>query len=117
MIITACGVAIVAKLMQFINGKIDVAQTKVKNEKVNWLIDKTQDVITTAVQSVSQTYVSTLKNEGKFDGVAAQEAKKRALEIIDELLTIDARKAIESTYGDVDTYINHAVEEAVRWSR
>ena len=116
-IITACGVAIVAKLMQFVNAKIDANQTKIKNETLNMLIDQAQDIITTAVASVSQTYVSTLKKEGKFNGVAAQNAKEQAILIIKDLLSEQVNDALSQVYGDIDEYISHAIEKQVRWTR
>ena len=116
MIVTACGVAIVAKLIQFANTKIDEVQKRIHNETINNLIDHAQTIITTAVTSVSQTYVSKLKEQGAFDGEAAKKAKQEAINIINELMTIKTRQALADVYGDVNAYIDHAIEDEVKWT-
>lgn len=115
-IITGAGVVIVEKLVVCMNAFIDEIQknSKLKEyEKLNTIIDQVQNVVTTVVQSVNQTFVSDLKKSKKFTKESAIEAKNKALEVAKELITEEAATAIEQVYGNVDVYLDNLVESIV----
>lgn len=76
-------------------------------------LKKGLDIITDSVNYVQQTYVDTLKKEDKFTKEAQEEAleaaKKRAL----ELMNTDVQKAIEDSYGDLDSYVTTVIESTI----
>jgi len=116
-IITACGVAIATRIIGFINKKIDEAQantTLAKRTVFNKYLDIAQDLVGTAVMSVTQTYVDDLKAEGKFDGIAAKNAKQQAIDIVENLLSEEIRDAVSQAYGDVSEWIIQEIEKKVR---
>ena len=115
-IITGCGITIVKKLLEFMNAKIDEAQTTtqlVKYDQLNVVIDRVQSVITTIVQSINQTFVCSLKESGKFTSESAVKAKDMALQKANELITEEMATAIEEVYGNVDEYLDALVEQIV----
>lgn len=115
-IITGCGVAIVKKVLDFGNAKIDELQVTTKlseYDKLNILIDQAQSVVTTIVQSINQTFVSSLKTSGEFTKESATQAKDMALQMAHELITDEIADAITSVYGNVDKYLDILVEQVV----
>lgn len=115
-IITGCGVTLVNHLLTFLNTKVDELQANSKlaqYEQYNVLIDEAQRIITTIVQSVNQTFVSSLKKAGKFTAESAVEAKETALDLAKQLITSEIANAIETVYGDVSTFLDVMIEQTV----
>ena len=115
-IITGCGVVIVRKVLDFGNAKIDELQVTTKlseYDKLNILIDQAQSVVTTIVQSINQTFVSSLKESGEFTKESATQAKDMALQMAQELITDEIADAITQVYGNVDKYLDILVEQVV----
>lgn len=88
--------------------------TKTKNEKVQKYIEEATNAVVVAVSEVSQTYVETLKKEGKFDKdaqkVAFEKAKAQAL----ALISSNSKKAINTIYNDFDYWLNLMIELKVK---
>ena len=119
-ILTGAGVAIVKEILIFINKKIDEIQahTDVINyQKINQYVDKAQEIINNAVLTVSQTYVDTLKRNGNFDEASQEEAKNKAIEIANKLITEESKKAIIILYDDFDTYLDSMIESIVKQNK
>lgn len=115
-LITGCGVTLVNHLLAFLNTKVDELQANSKlaqYEQYNVLIDKAQRIITTIVQSVNQTFVSTLKKSGEFTSESAVEAKETALDLAEQLITSEVADAIQSVYGDVSAFLDVMIEQTV----
>ncbi|MCH3977135.1 MAG: hypothetical protein LKE36_06030 [Bacilli bacterium] len=70
-------------------------------------------IVKRAVRSVLQTYVDSLKKEGKFD----KEAQARALELartrILAELNVEAREFITANYGDLNAFITNQIEATI----
>lgn len=116
-IITGCGIAVINKVIAFLNEKIDDLQktkTFAEHEKLNQYIDYAQEAISTAVTSVSQTYVDSLKKSGQFDKAAANNAKEQAIEIAEKLISDNSKIAIETVFGDFEEYINNKIEAIIK---
>lgn len=88
--------------------------TKTKNEKVQKYIEEATNAVVVAVSEVSQTYVETLKKEGKFDKdaqkVAFEKAKAQSL----ALISSNSKKAINTIYNDFDYWLNLMIELKVK---
>ena len=63
-----------AYLISFINTKRNDIINSVENDMVDKYVGIAADVITTCVIATNQTYVDTLKKEGKFDAEAQRNA-------------------------------------------
>ena len=95
-----------SKLIQWMNSKI-----KDKNV-AKWSTQVTK-IVMGAVQSVFQTFVQTLKENGEFDEKAQAEAKEKALSIIINQLTPELKKYIEDNFGDMKTWLDIQIESAI----
>lgn len=72
-----------------------------------------KSTITTCVISTNQTYVDSLKAQGKFDLEAQQTAFTITYEAILELLSDEAKKYLTEAFGDLETYITKQIEAEV----
>lgn len=115
-LIIGCVPVIITYGLKIANKKIDEIQTNIslsKYTKLNKYIDIAQSAITTAVTSVSQTYVDSLKKSGTFDETAQAIAKDKAIEVAKKLITDDTANAISTLFGDFETYLDNSIEEIV----
>lgn len=87
------------------------------NALLNTYITQAQDIIANVVVSVNQTYVETLKKSGNFTAEAQTEAFNMAKNTASKLITDNIKTAIESMYGNLDTYIETAIESAVNTNK
>lgn len=112
-IITVFLPVVVKYLATYINQKQKNLVSQIENEKTKQYIENAITAITSAVVSVNQTYVETLKKNGEFtpesQKAAYTIAKKKALKMI----TDDAKQAIAKVYGDVDSFLDSFIEAAV----
>lgn len=114
LIITGIMPLLIMYAMTFLKVKIKEYQKNLDNDQLNRYIDAATDAITKAVISVNQTYVDTLKRQGKFDAEAQSKAKQMAIDKAKELITADSKAAINTLYNDFEAYLNDAIEELVR---
>lgn len=110
-------VAVSSFLIQFLQAKRDELKTKVKNETAQKYIDMIADTVMTCVTATTQTYVDSLKAQGKFDAEAQKEAFNRSLQAILTSLSVDAIRYIEEISGDVELYLTQRIEAAVKASK
>lgn len=106
--------AVVLPLISLIGAKIVAwLSSKTKNEKATAVIKKTNDIVMNAVKCVLQTYVDTLKKEGKFDEasqfLALSKAKEKALEQMSD----DTKTFIEKNYGNLDLWLTTSIEATI----
>jgi len=87
--------------------------TKIKNEKANNILETATNIVINAVKSVFQTYVDSLKKEGKFDKesqlVALNKAKGVAISQMSEVL----KEFIKNNYGNLDAWLNTQIEATI----
>lgn len=86
---------------------------KIQNEKVKGYVNEAVKAVMTAVTSTFQTYVDSLKKQGKFDEEAQKTAFNTAKNTALLLLTQDMRNAITTVYGDFDTWLAKTIEQLV----
>lgn len=98
----------------YLKVKIKEYEEQLDNDKLNKYIDAATDAISKAVISVNQTYVDTLKKQGKFDAESQAKAKQMAIDKAKELITEDSKEAIGTLYNDFEAYLNDAIEALVR---
>lgn len=116
-LITGCGIVMVKYVVGLINEQIDQAQTSVEQDWLNYYIDIAQSIISSAVESTTQTYVDALKKAGQFNEEAQKTAKEKALAIAKKMLTEEVRNAIVEVYGDLDTYLDSMLETMVHQNK
>ena len=100
-------------LIKYINSKSKEAASKTDNLLQQKYIYMLNDTITSCVLATSQTYVDTLKKEGKFDTEAQKKAFKMTYESVMNILTDDAKSYLYEIYGDLESYITAEIEAEV----
>lgn len=70
-------------------------------------------IVTDAAQNIFQTYVESLKNEGKFTKKAQEDAKKKAIDIAESQLTNELKEYIQDNFGDIRTYLGNKLESVL----
>lgn len=86
---------------------------KIENEKVRGYVNDAVKAVMTAVTSTFQTYVDSLKKQGKFDEEAQKIAFNTARDTALLMLTQDMRDAVTTLYGDFDTWLTKTIEQLV----
>lgn len=104
-------------LVQFIRKKSQEITDKTDSELADKYIRMLTDTITTCVIATNQTYVESLKKQGKFDAEAQKEAFKLTYEAIMSVLTDEAKNYLTSIYGDLTAYITSRIEAEVNVSK
>lgn len=94
-------------LVHYINKKIDNLD-HVKNT------DLIKNIIDNCVIATTQTYVDTLKKEGKFDAEAQKKAFEMTKEAVLATISTDLRKYLEASYDDIDAFLDKQIEAAVK---
>ena len=92
---------------------IDFLNTKIQDKKLANFLTKITVIVTDAVQAVFQSFVETLKENGKFDEKAQLEAKQKAIDIIKGQLTADMKQYIEANFGDIEEWISVKIESII----
>lgn len=95
-----------AKLTQWINGRIKDDETKKMVEEIN-------QIVSTNVSFVFQTYVENLKKKDKFDDKAQSYALRYAQEKILNDLGDIAKEHILEHYGDINGWIITQIESNI----
>lgn len=87
--------------------------TKIKDKKLASYLTQVTQIITDAVMNVFQSFVETLKANGTFDEKAQEEAKQKALDIINSQLTEELKGFIKSNYGDIQAWLKNKIESVI----
>ena len=69
--------------------------------------------ITDCVIATTQTYVDTLKKQGKFDKEAQEQAFLMTFNAVSGLLTEESKKYLNEAIEDLDLYIKQKIESEV----
>lgn len=113
-IISVAVTAVVLPLISLLGAKLTQwLSAKVKDEKASSFLTKATDIVFSAVRSVFQTYVDTLKKQGSFDADAQKEALSRAKQIVEGQLSGELAEYIKANYGDLDSWITTQIEAAI----
>lgn len=113
-IISVLVTAIVIPIISLLGAKlVSWLSTKIKNEKANRMIQTATEIVISAVKTVFQTYVDSLKKEGKFDKENQLIALNKARDIAYRQMTDEIKQFIEANYGNLDAWLNTQIEATV----
>lgn len=104
-------------LVQFIKMKSQEIADKTDSELADKYIQMLTDTITTCVIATNQTYVESLKKQGKFDAEAQKEAFNLTYNAVMAVLTDEAKHYLAAIYGDLTAYITTRIEAEVNVSK
>ena len=110
-IFEVCIIPLLGVLTAYVVKYIKVKSDEITMQSTNAMIDKyvimLADTISACVLATNQTYVESLKKEGKFD----IEAQKRAFEMTKDavmlILTDEAKKYLSEAVGDLNKFISN----------
>ena len=92
-----------------------VSQTEdERKQKYLWMLEET---ISSAVIAVNQTYVDSLKQQGKFDTEAQAKAFTMVYNQILLLIGEEGKKYLSEITGDMASYLTMAIEAAVNQNK
>ena len=72
------------------------------------------ETVRDCVSATTQTYVSTLKSEGKFDAEAQKIAFTKTFDAVMAILTDEAKEYLTNIYGDLEVYLTAKIEAEVK---
>ena len=100
-------------LVQYIKAKGNEIAANVDSELASKYIVMLTTTITDCVVATNQTYVETLKKEGKFDKEAQFKAFQMTYNAVMDILTEDAKEYLNNFYGDLSLYLSKRIEAEV----
>lgn len=116
-IFEVCIIPLLGILTTYIVKYIQVKSAEITEKTDNAIADKytvmLADTITACVLATNQTYVESLKKQGKFDAEAQKIAFNMTLEAILGILSEDAKKYLSEAFGDLNSYITSQIEASV----
>lgn len=92
---------------------VGLLNQKIKDKKLARWSSELLQIIMSAVQTVFQSFVDTMKKSGKWDEEAAIEAKNRAYSIIVSQLTPELKTYITDNFGDMKEYLMNQIEAII----
>lgn len=120
-IFQVCLIPLLAILTKYLVAWIQVKTKELTDTKDNEMFTKymtlLSDTVINCVVTTNQTYVNTLKEQGKFDAEAQKEAFNKTYEAVMRILTDDAKKYLGEVLGDLDLYINTMIESQVSFQK
>ena len=104
---------LVAYVVKYINAKGNEIAASVDSELASKYIVMLTTTIADCVVATNQTYVETLKKEGKFDKDAQAKAFQMTYDAVMDILTDDAKEYLANFYGDLTLYLTKRIEAEV----
>lgn len=116
-IFEVCIIPLLAVLTTYIVKYIQVKSAEITSKSENELVDKYVNMlsytISSCVVATNQTYVESLKKQGKFDAEAQKIAFNMTLEAVLGILSEDAKEYLSEAFGDLNAYITSQIEASV----
>ena len=105
-------------VMKLISIKIDsiIAQTS-EQKKIAFLNWVEKDIIVKCINTTTQTYVQSLKDDKNFDKKAQKEALEKTANAVKQLLTKDNTEILSSYVGDITAWITTHIENYILESK
>lgn len=104
-------------LVMFLKAKSAELQEKVDNDLADKYIQMLTDTICVCVIATNQTYVESLKKQGKFTKEAQDEAFRMTLDAVLAILSEEAKEYLTVIYGDLNAYIKQMIEAQVNQNK
>ena len=105
--------ALTVYAVKWINAKSEEIKTKTDNEMLDKYLSMLAETITKCVIATNQTYVETLKKQGKFDEEAQKIAFQKTYEAVIAIINDDAVEYLTAAMGDFETFLMESIEAEV----
>lgn len=100
-------------LIYFLSVKTKEIKDKTDNDTLDKYLDMLNNTITQCVIATTQTYVSSLKQQGKFDAEAQKIAFQKTYDNVMSILTAESKYYLQTALGDLEAYVNNKIEAEV----
>ena len=104
-------------LVAYIKSKTKDLQEATASDKADKYIGIVSEIVSKCVVATNQTYVETLKKEGKFDAAAQEAAFQATLDAVLGLLTDEAKAYLPTVVGDLTLYLTNLIEAEVNYQK
>ncbi len=104
-------------VVKLVNAKINEISSTKDNELEQKYLNMLNETITKCVIATTQTYVETLKKEGKFDKAAQEIAFNKTYTAVLAILSDEAKKYLTEAVGDLNLYITQQIEAEVKLTK
>ena len=116
-IFTVCIIPLLGVLTAFfvkwVNAKSAEIKTNVNDATLSKYMDMLAQTISDCVIATNQTYVESLKAQGKFDLNAQKEAFNLTKDAVMTILSAEAQVYLSTAVGDLNAYITKKIEASV----
>ena len=113
-VLTAFAVAFLKAKKEEILAKIATNKTQEEKELAEKYLNMVEDTVAKCVLANNQTYVDSLKAEGKFDTEAQKIAFDKTLNAVLAILTDDAKNYLTHIFGDLNVFLSNLIESQVK---
>lgn len=100
-------------IVKLVQKKINEIEDSIDNKTAKKYIEMLNETIEQCVVATNQTYVWSLKQQGKFDKEAQEEALMMTKDAVMTILTSEARQYLNTFYGDLQAYVVARIEATV----
>lgn len=100
-------------LIYFLSVKTKEIKDKTDNDTLDKYLDMLNSTITQCVIATTQTYVESLKSQGKFDTEAQKIAFQKTYDNVMSILTAESKYYLQTALGDLEAYVNSKIEAEV----
>mgnify|MGYP004477213191 CR=1 FL=1 len=104
-------------IVKLVNAKINEISSTKDNELEQKYLNMLDETITKCVIATTQTYVESLKKEGKFDKAAQEIAFNKTYTAVLAILSDEAKKYLTEAVGDLNLYITQQIEAEVKLTK
>ena len=103
--------------VKWVNAKSAEIKVNIDDAEMIKYIDMLNRTITECVIATNQTYVETLKQQGKFDAEAQKIAFQMTSKAVLDILSEDAKEYLSAAVGDLNIYITNKIEAEVNLNK
>lgn len=112
-VLTAFIVAFLKAKKEEILAGIEANKTQKEKELATKYLNMVEETVTNCVIATNQTYVDSLKAEGKFDAEAQKIAFEKTLNAVLAILSEDAKQYLTQIFGDLNIFLSNLIESQV----
>lgn len=112
-IIPLLGIGVTA-LVKYLGVKKDELISNIDNAAMQDCLNRIYQLVADCMLTTQQTYVDSLKAQGKFDEEAQKEAFNKTFDAILNLLSDDLKEFITATFGDITVYLTTLIEACLK---
>ena len=106
-----------AFFVKWVNAQSVKIQSSVEDATLKKYMDMLTQTISDCVIATNQTYVESLKQQGKFNLEAQKEAFNLTKDAVMMILSADAQEYLSTAVGDLNAYITKKIEAEVNLNK